>query len=114
MEITYYGQSCFGIKTGGKHLLFDPFITPNEKAAHIHIDQIPADYILVSHGHGDHVADLIPIAERTGATLISNYEIVTYYDKKGIKGHPLNHGGKWKFWLWNRQICKCCTHQQLS
>ncbi len=97
MKITFYGQSCFGIVVAGKHLLFDPFISPNEKAAHIDIESIPADYLLISHGHGDHVADVLPIAKRTGATIISNYEIVTYYGNHGIKGHPLNHGGKWEF-----------------
>lgn len=98
MKITYYGHSCFGVEIEGKHLLFDPFISPNEKAAHIDIDAIPADYILISHGHGDHVADVASIARRTGATLVSNYEIVTWFAGQGFKeNHPMNHGGKWKF-----------------
>ena len=97
MKFTYYGHSCFSIKLSGKNLLFDPFITPNEMAKGIDIDSIQADYILLSHGHFDHIADAEAIAKRTGAIIISNYEIVTWYGEKGIKGHPLNHGGKWNF-----------------
>lgn len=95
MNFTYYGQSCFAIETAGKHLLFDPFITGNELAKNIDVDSIKADYILVSHGHGDHVGDLIPIARRTNATVISNFEIIEWCGKHGISnGHPMNLGGK--------------------
>ena len=97
MQLTYYGQSCFLVETGGKKLLFDPFISPNEKAKHIDIDSLEADYILLTHGHQDHVADAEHVGKRTGAKVISNYEIVVYYQQKGIEGHPLNHGGKWTF-----------------
>ena len=97
MKITFYGQSSFGIEINGKNLVFDPFINPNELAKHILVDTIPAEYILLSHGHGDHVADAESIANRTGATIISNFEIVTYYGEKGINGHPMNHGGSWQF-----------------
>jgi L-ascorbate metabolism protein UlaG (beta-lactamase superfamily) len=99
MKLTYYGHACFGIEIQGKHLLFDPFITANELAKHIDINTIPADYILLSHGHGDHVADALAIAQNTGATLISNYEIVSWFaEKQGYaKGHPMNHGGSWQF-----------------
>ncbi|HUN02099.1 MAG TPA: MBL fold metallo-hydrolase, partial [Niabella sp.] len=71
MKFTYYGQSCFSINLGGKIFLFDPFINGNDLAKDIDIDSISADYILVSHGHGDHVGDLIPIAKRTNALVIS-------------------------------------------
>ncbi|MEN7546450.1 metal-dependent hydrolase [Rapidithrix thailandica] len=98
MKITYYGHSCFSIETGGKHLLFDPFITPNELAKDINADTIPADYILLSHGHEDHVADAISIAKRTNATVVSNFEIVNWFGRHGIKkGHPMNIGGSWAF-----------------
>jgi L-ascorbate metabolism protein UlaG (beta-lactamase superfamily) len=82
---------------GSKHLVFDPFISPNEKAKHIDVNSIPADYLLLSHGHGDHVADAPTIAKNTGAKVISNYEIVSWFGEKEILGHPLNHGGKWNF-----------------
>ncbi|MGZ5191653.1 MAG: metal-dependent hydrolase [Flavisolibacter sp.] len=98
MKLTYYGQSCFAVEAGGKNLLFDPFITPNELAKHIKIDQIKADYILVSHGHEDHVADLLPIAKQNNATVIASYEVAMWANQQGIeKYHPMNTGGKWKF-----------------
>ena len=75
MKITYYGHSCFGVEIKGKHILFDPFISPNPLASAIDITTIPADYILQSHGHGDHIADTIPIAQRTGATVIGAFEV---------------------------------------
>mgnify|MGYP000336092500 CR=1 FL=1 len=97
MKLTYFGHSCFLVEFGGKKLLFDPFISPNELAKEIDINSIEADYILLSHGHEDHVADAETIAKRTGATIIATFEIVTWYGKKGLKGHPMNTGGKWKF-----------------
>jgi L-ascorbate metabolism protein UlaG (beta-lactamase superfamily) len=94
MKFSYYGHSCFSVQAGGKTLLFDPFITPNPLANHIKIDTIEADYILISHGHFDHITDAVEIAKRTGATVISNFEIVTWLGKQGIeKTHPLNLGG---------------------
>ena len=98
MELTFYGHACFSVKTQGKTILFDPFISPNPKAAHIDVTTLAADYILLSHGHEDHVADAENIAKRTGAKLVSNFEIVSWYEKKGIENvHPMNLGGKWKF-----------------
>ncbi len=98
MEFTFYGHACFSVKVGGKTLLFDPFITPNEKAKHIDVYAIEADYILVSHGHEDHVADVESIAKRTGAKIVSNFEIVSWFQNKGLEnGHPMNFGGSWNF-----------------
>ncbi len=98
MEFSFYGHACFAVNTEGKNILFDPFISPNEKASHINADEIGADYILISHGHEDHVADAESIANRTGATLVSNFEIVSWFGAKGIEnGHPMNHGGSWNF-----------------
>lgn len=98
MELTFYGHACFSVKIQDKTILFDPFISPNPKAAHIDVATLAADYILLSHGHEDHVADAENIAKRTGAKLVSNFEIVSWHEKKGIENaHPMNHGGKWKF-----------------
>ncbi len=98
MQFTFYGHACFAVEVSGKKLLFDPFISPNEKAKAINIDDIEADYILISHGHEDHIADVELIAKRTGAKLISNFEIISWFGKKGIEnGHPMNHGGTWSF-----------------
>ncbi|CAG0910113.1 unnamed protein product, partial [Cyprideis torosa] len=69
----------------------------NEQAKAIDIDSIHADYILLSHGHADHVLDVEQIAKRTGAKLIAGFEVATYYGNKGLDNHPMNHGGKWKF-----------------
>lgn len=85
MRITTYGHSCFGVSYAGKDLLFDPFLTGNPLAKEIAIDTIPADLILLSHGHNDHVMDAEAIQERTGATIVSNYEIATWFNRKGIE-----------------------------
>ncbi len=97
MKVTYYGHACFGVEVAGASLLFDPFITPNELAKNIDLNKIPADYILVTHGHSDHIADVVTIAKRTGATLISNYEVANWFGKQGLqKTRPMNHGGRSK------------------
>jgi L-ascorbate metabolism protein UlaG (beta-lactamase superfamily) len=97
MKVTFYGQACVAVETQGKKILFDPFISPNEKASHINVDDIEADYILLTHAHGDHVADVMPIGERCESKLISNFEITNYYQAKGLEVHPMNHGGKFTF-----------------
>ena len=98
MNITYFGHSCFGIEVNGKHILFDPFISANELASAIDVNTVKADYILVSHGHEDHIADLVSIAKRTNAKIICNWEISVWLNKQGISNtHPMNIGGKWKF-----------------
>jgi L-ascorbate metabolism protein UlaG (beta-lactamase superfamily) len=94
MKLTYYGHSCLAVQTGGCTLLFDPFIRPNELARHIDVTQVAADYLLISHGHFDHLADAVEIAQRTGATLIANYEIAVWAGKQGVtRTLPMNLGG---------------------
>jgi len=98
MKVTYYGHACFAAEVANRTLLFDPFITGNELAKKINPKNIAADYILISHGHADHMADALDIAKRTGATLISNYELTVWFGKQGWqKSHPLNHGGGHRF-----------------
>ena len=98
MKVNYLGHSTFLFEIAGKKVLIDPFITPNELASHIKVDEIECDYILVTHGHSDHVADLIPIAKRTGAKVVSSFEIIDWLGKQGIEnGHPMNLGGTWNF-----------------
>lgn len=107
MNITYYGHSCFGVEVNGKHLLFDPFISPNGLAKQVNISNIKADYILISHGHADHIADAVDIAKRTGAKIISNYEICVWLEKQGLTNmQQMNIGGKVKFDFGN---VKCVT-----
>lgn len=97
MKIIYYGHSCFGLEMKGKHILFDPFISGNELAKDVDVNSIQADYILLSHAHADHIGDVETIVKNTGASIISNFEVVDHFGKKDIEGHPMNHGGKWKF-----------------
>lgn len=95
MKFTFYGHSCFAIEINGKKLLFDPFISGNELASHIDITSLSADYIFVSHGHADHTADLVNIALNTGAMVVSNFEIITWAQGKGVTNvHPMNFGTK--------------------
>lgn len=112
MNFTYYGHSCFAIETKGVRLLFDPFISPNEQAKDIQVDRIEADYILVSHGHADHIADCVSIAGRTGATVICSWEIHEWLQKQGITNtHPMNTGGKKSF---DFGTVKCVVAQHSS
>ena len=95
MNITYFGHSCFGVEINGKHLLFDPFVSPNEMAKNIDVNKIKADYILISHGHEDHIADAVSIAIRTKAKVICCWEVYNWLTKQGIENiHPMNTGGK--------------------
>lgn len=98
MKITFLGHASFLIETAGKRLLFDPFISPNPLAKNIKINELKPDYILLSHGHADHVADAEHLAKNEGATIIANYEVATWFENKGVeKTHPMNHGGSWDF-----------------
>ena len=97
MKITFYGHASLGIQIKDINILVDPFISPNDKASHIDIESLEADYILITHAHQDHIVDVEAIAKRTGAVVISNFEIVNHFGKLDIEGHPMNHGGKWDF-----------------
>ncbi len=95
-RLTWYGHATLGLETGGYRLLIDPFFTGNP-AATTSAEAVTADYILVSHGHGDHVGDTVAIAKRTGATVISNFEIVNWLSAQGVeKTHPQHLGGGFK------------------
>jgi L-ascorbate metabolism protein UlaG (beta-lactamase superfamily) len=110
MNITYYGHSCFGVEINGKHLLFDPFITPNELAKGIDVNSVKADYILISHGHEDHIADAVSIAKRTGARVICAWEVNVWLGKQGVENiHPMNTGGKVKLDFGNVK-CVAAVH----
>ena len=94
MKVTYYGHSCFAVETAGKMILFDPFISPNPLAASVDVASLKPDFILISHGHLDHVADVETIALSSGATIVGCYEVVEWFGKKGIeKRIPMNSGG---------------------
>lgn len=97
MKITFYGHASLGIEVGGKHIIVDPFISGNPRAASIDINTLKADYILLTHAHSDHVLDVETIAKNTNAVIVSNAEITSHYAKKGFNSHPMNHGGSWNF-----------------
>ena len=90
--LTWLGHAAFALDVAGLHVLVDPFLADNPLAAS-KPDALPADFILVSHGHGDHVGDALAIAKRTGATLISNAEIAGWFSKQGVKTHAQHLGG---------------------
>ena len=98
MKVTYYGHSCFSVQISGKTILFDPFIRPNPLAASVDVEGLKPDYIFITHGHGDHIADAVEIAQRSGALVVSNYEVIEWLAKQGVSnGHGLNTGGSKSF-----------------
>ncbi|MEJ5222985.1 MAG: metal-dependent hydrolase [Anaerolineales bacterium] len=95
-KFTWYGHATLGLETGGYKLLIDPFFSGNP-AAPVGADAVAADYILITHGHGDHVGDTVAIAKRTGATAISNFEIASWLAAHGVaKTHGQHIGGGYK------------------
>lgn len=98
MNITYLGHATLLLEIGGKKIVIDPFISGNPLASNIDVNEIKCDYIFITHGHQDHVLDVEKIAANNpDALLVSNFEIVSWFQGKGINGHPLNHGGKFEF-----------------
>lgn len=97
MKITFYGHATIGIEIAGKHLIVDPFISGNSNAAHIDVNVLKADYILLTHAHQDHILDVETIAKNNNSIIVSNWEITSYYGNKGFQNHPMNHGGSWIF-----------------
>jgi L-ascorbate metabolism protein UlaG (beta-lactamase superfamily) len=92
-RVYWLGHACLLIETDGQKILIDPFLTGNPATA-LKAEEVRPDFILVSHGHGDHVGDTISIAQRTGATVVTNYEISEWFGKQGVKKvHGQQHGG---------------------
>lgn len=112
MKLTCFGHSCFQVEIRGKKILFDPFITHNELAKDVKTDQLNPDYIFLSHGHGDHIADCVSIAQRSGCKVVAAYEVHEWLNKQGITNtHPMNTGGKW---LFDFGTVKCVVAQHSS
>lgn len=97
MIITFYGHASLGLKIRNINILVDPYISANEQASHIDINELKADFILLTHAHQDHTLDVETIAKRTNATIVANAEIASYYEHKGFTTHSMNHGGSWNF-----------------
>jgi L-ascorbate metabolism protein UlaG (beta-lactamase superfamily) len=104
MKIKYLGQSCFEIHTMAKVIIVDPMIRYNSLAADIVVEGLKADYVLLTHGHNDHVADALEIAKNNSAMLIANYEVATWYENQGITVHSMNTGGKFSFEFGNLKL----------
>jgi L-ascorbate metabolism protein UlaG (beta-lactamase superfamily) len=98
LTFTYYGHSTFAVDADGVKLVVDPFFAPNNPASPASADEIEADFILVTHAHGDHTADLVALAKRTGASVIGNFEVTTWLQNKGVSNvHGMNTGGAFNF-----------------
>ena len=95
-EITWYGHAAIGIKTAGKFILVDPFLTGNPVAS-TRPEALSPDVILVTHGHGDHLGDTVDIATRCGSLVISNSEISNWLSRKGLKTHGQHIGGGFQY-----------------
>lgn len=94
-HLKFFGHSCFLIHLNGKNILIDPFIRPNPQAAGlVDVDELKVDFILLTHGHGDHVADAEELSIRNGAPIIANFEVASWFEEKGCTVFGMNHGGK--------------------
>ncbi len=96
VKVTFRGHSCFEIEGEGHRLIIDPFMRNNPLCT-VKPEDVKADYVLVSHGHGDHWGDTSLIASRNMATVIANFELSRHASKQGLKSHPLHIGGSARF-----------------
>jgi len=95
IQITYFGHSCFGFQIEEHKILLDPFISGNPLAKDINPDMVEADYIFLTHGHGDHMADVESIAKKD-TPIIANFEVASWFGARGLNGVGMNQGGIWK------------------
>ncbi len=97
LTITFHGHACFVLEADGRRVILDPFLTGNP-AADIALDRLPKiDAVLLSHGHGDHLGDAIPIARRDGATVVAAFELAKFCEDRGAPAHALHIGGAHDF-----------------
>jgi L-ascorbate metabolism protein UlaG (beta-lactamase superfamily) len=109
ISLTWYSHACFAIDTGDNQLLTDPFLTGNPLAP-VAAETLAPNFILVSHGHGDHVGDTVDIAKRSGATVISNFEIQNWLAGQGLENlHPQHIGGGFEY-PWGRVKLTIAQH----
>jgi len=92
VTFTWFGHATIGLDVAGKRILVDPFLTDNPSAM-AKPETLSPDYIWISHGHGDHTGDALAIAQRCGATVISNFEIASWFESKGVTTHAQHIGG---------------------
>jgi L-ascorbate metabolism protein UlaG (beta-lactamase superfamily) len=93
MKVEYHGHSCVQLTSGGQSIIIDPFLTDNPTAS-VHPESIRAQYVLLTHAHGDHIQDAVTIAKQNDATLIAIHELATYMSWQGVRVRDMNIGGK--------------------
>jgi L-ascorbate metabolism protein UlaG (beta-lactamase superfamily) len=104
LDIRYLGHSAFELSDNGTTILVDPFLTGNPKAA-VSADEVEADYILLTHGHADHIGDTVAIAKRTGAEVVAIVELAQEIGEEGVTVHDPNLGGVIEFdWGWVKLV----------
>lgn len=96
MKLTYLSHSCFLLETATHTLIIDPFLSGNP-LAQTKPEEVKCDFVLVTHGHYDHLGDAVEIARRNGATIISSYEVADWLSQQGVKAHPMGVGGGFDF-----------------
>src|SRR5260221_2997877 len=96
MKATFLGHAAVYLESDKTKIVIDPFLTGNPKAA-AKADDLDPDFIVLTHGHSDHIGDALPIAKRTGATIISTFELASWLGNQGAKASPQNHGGWCKY-----------------
>ncbi|MDX1663541.1 MAG: metal-dependent hydrolase [Candidatus Promineifilaceae bacterium] len=98
IKVTWHGHATFSLNIAGTHVVVDPFFAPNSPVAQVEANDVEADFILQTHGHGDHISDTVELAKRTGAQVIGIFEICNWLNGKGHDNtHPLNIGGGYDF-----------------
>ena len=98
MELTYLGHASFELSTSSHTLLFDPFISGNPLATAINLQELKPDYILLSHGHQDHILDVATIYQQSEAQIIATFEVATWFQNQGLgRVIAMNHGGQKTF-----------------
>jgi L-ascorbate metabolism protein UlaG (beta-lactamase superfamily) len=93
IKVTWHGHATFSLEIDGTNVVVDPFFAGNNPVATRPVEEVAADVILQTHGHGDHIADTIPLARRTGALVIANFEISNWLNGKGIENTHAQHLG---------------------
>jgi L-ascorbate metabolism protein UlaG (beta-lactamase superfamily) len=101
----FHGHACFELRAGGVSVLVDPFLAPNNPAATATADDVDPTHVVVTHGHGDHVADAIAVARRTGAPVVTIVEIAHWLGEQGLEAVDLNLGGRVDYdWGWVKLV----------
>ncbi len=96
-KVRFLGHAAFYIEGEGLKALIDPFLTGNPQASEGADGFTDLNYIFLTHGHADHLGDVVPIAKKTGATVVANFELCNYLSNKGLTCHPMHIGGRYRF-----------------